>query len=151
MQSRRGSFHWSEDLDEALNYWFWLRGGDEIDDQRLIDEVALSVHREPLDAHYRVAGDVRWPEFLLVGQEWKRRQVVVQIDESRSTPPALGRAHYQVVAGVGLSSLRVYWVMAPIGERWLFPPSVAVLGVDGASPDQRRRAVVEAAKALHPN
>ncbi|MGH7763639.1 MAG: hypothetical protein ACREOM_04380 [Candidatus Dormibacteraceae bacterium] len=25
MQSEPGSFSWSEDLDEALNYWFWLR------------------------------------------------------------------------------------------------------------------------------
>jgi hypothetical protein len=51
MQGRQGSFHWSEEHDEALNYWFWIRGRDEIDDQRLIDEVALSAHREPLAAH----------------------------------------------------------------------------------------------------
>jgi hypothetical protein len=25
VKNRPGSFSWSEDLDETLNYWFWLR------------------------------------------------------------------------------------------------------------------------------
>jgi hypothetical protein len=151
MQSLRGSFSWSEDLNEALNYWFWLRRHGNIDDQRLIDEIGRSIHREQLEAHERVAAEPRWREYLSEFQEWKRAQASKQIEDSRTTPVASARAHYQAVAGVGLSPpFRVEWVMAPIGERWLFPPHVAVLGAEGATGDQRRRAVLDAAKALHP-
>jgi hypothetical protein len=151
MQSRPGSFYWSEDLNEAINYWFWLRREGDIDDHRLIDEVGVSIHRERLEAHERVAAEARWLEYLSEFQEWKRAQASKQIEDSRTTPVASARAHYQAVAGVGLSPpFRVEWVMAPIGERWLFPPHVAVLGAEDATGDQRRRAVLDAAQALRP-
>jgi hypothetical protein len=151
MQSLRSSFNWSEDLNEALNYWFWLRRAGKIDDHRLIDEIGQSIHRERLEAHERVVAEPRWLEYLSEFQEWKRAQASKQIEDSRTTPVASARAHYQAVASVGLSRpFRVEWVMAPIGERWLFPPHVAVLGAEGATGDQRRRAVLAAAKALQP-
>jgi hypothetical protein len=149
MQSLRSSFSWSEDLNEALNYWFWLRRHGNIDDQRLIDEIGRSIHREQLEAHERVAAEPRWREYLSEFQEWKRAQASKQIEDSRTTPVASARAHYQAVAGLS-PPFRVEWVMAPIGERWLFPPHVAVLGAEGATGDQRRRAVLDAAKAIQP-
>jgi hypothetical protein len=70
------------------------------------------------------------------------------IEDSCVTSAGVRRAHYKAVAAVGLPSFRVQWVMAPFGDRWLFPPDVAVLGVETATVEQRRQAVLDAAEAL---
>src|SRR6266550_7166323 len=44
--------------------------------------------------------------------------------------------------------LRVQWVMAPFGERWLLPPDLAVMGVEGGTAESRRKGVLQAARAL---
>ena len=33
------SFHWTEDVNETLNYWFWLRSLGELEDGVLLDRV----------------------------------------------------------------------------------------------------------------
>ena len=149
MQSLGGSFNWREDHDGGLNYWFWLRRQGEIDDHRLIDEIGQSISRDRLEAYERVAAEPRWLEYLSDFQDWKQAETSRQTQGWRATPVASLRAHYEAVASVGLSSpFRVEWVMAPFGERWLFPPDVAVIGAEGATAGQCRDAVLDAAKAL---
>jgi hypothetical protein len=45
--------------------------------------------------------------------------------------------------------LRVQWVMAPIGRRWLLPPDLAILGVEGGTNESQRAAVLKAARVFH--
>ena len=123
MQSRPGSFSWSEDLDETLNYWFWLRREGVLTDSALIEEVRESVDRHPFTNYKRIAAEARWQDYLQEWGPWKRDQTMALTEDSRATPAVRGnRSHYKAMAAVGLSSFRVQWVMAPFGERWLFPP-----------------------------
>ena len=80
-------------------------------------------------------------------QAWKRTQVAQHIEEVRAEKPGHARTHYKSMAALGVR-LRVQWVMAPFGERWLLPPDLAVMGVEGATSESRAEAVLEAARAL---
>jgi hypothetical protein len=148
MRTTPDSFYWSEELDESVNYWFWLRRVEGLPDQIVFERVRESLRVGPLDRHRKVEAENRWPDYLKVWEDWKRTQATAQINESRRTDTSTQRRHYEAVASVGLKFLQVHWVAAPVGERWLFPPEVAVLGVDGASAEDRRNAVLEAARAL---
>jgi len=148
MQATPGSFYWSEDLDESINYWFWRRRVDGLPDEMVVARVRESLRMDVLPRHLNLEREDRWPDYLPVWQDWKRTQVTAQIYESRKTAASIQKRHYESVASVGLKSFTVQWVAAPIGERWLFPPDVAVLGVEGASADDRRKAVLEAARGL---
>jgi hypothetical protein len=148
MQATPGSFHWSEDLDESVNYWFWLHHVDGLPDEVVVERVREFLQIDPLPRHFKLEREDRWRDYLPVWEDWKRAQVTAQIHESRGTDASIQRRHYESVASVGLKSFHVQWVAAPVGERWLLPPDVAVLGVDGASAEDRRNAVLEAARAL---
>jgi hypothetical protein len=140
VRSRPDSFYWSEDFKPGYNFWVWLRRQGGIDDSELLARLGEAANRYPTHE--------RWAEFALVWEAWRREQIDRSIAESRETSPSTLREHYEAVAAVGLRAYRVEWVMAPLGERWLVPPDTAVLGSDGASGEQRRQAVIEAARAL---
>jgi hypothetical protein len=142
------SFSWSENFDENVNFWFWLRRKGLITDSRLVEEARQSLHRHPVENHERVAKEASWQDYLHEWRTWKRDQALASVERSRSAPQKARRAHYRAVADVGLPSLRVEWVMAPFGQRWLFPPDVAVLGVESGTAEQLKSAVVDAARAL---
>lgn len=147
MQSVPGSFSWSEDLDETLNYWFWLRRVEPVSDATIAAKVRDAA-QPPLMRHRDVEALARRNEYLKVWQVWKRARVEAQIEESRGTPQSTARAHYNAVAEIGLESLHIQWVMAPLGERWLVKPDTAVLGIEGATAEQRREAIITAAQLL---
>jgi hypothetical protein len=65
----------------------------------------------------------------------------------RTEKPRDGRAYYKPMAAIGVR-LQVHWVMAPFGHRWLLPPDLDLLGAEGASIEDRRAAVLDAARAL---
>lgn len=148
MQHRPGSFSWSEDFDEGLNYWFWPRRAGVIADGALVEEARQVISQDAFATYRRLALESRRQEYLLEWHRWKRDQVVAASEESRATSARVSRAHYRAMAAVGLPSFRVHWVMAPFGERWLFPSDIAALGVESATAEQRRQAVLDAARAL---
>ena len=157
MHTRPGSFSWSEDLDESLNFWFWLRRTEGIDDARLLERlnqwadpgsVSAQKRQEASFEHQlKVRDHERWREYSPICQAWKRAQVEQQVEDTHAQKPADARTHYKSIAALDVR-LRVQWVMAPFGERWLLPPDIAVLGVEGATAQARRQAVLEAARAL---
>jgi hypothetical protein len=148
MQSKPGSFWWSEDFNEALNYWFWFRRIEDIAEEELAQRIRESIRLGLPDQYLAVELESGWTEFLPVWRDWKRDQVATQMSDSRSTPTAVGKQHYDEMAAIGLRSLRVEWVMARFGERWLFPPDVAILGWEGATAEERRAALLDAARAI---
>ena len=157
VQSEPGSFSWSEDFDESLNFWFWLRRTEGIDDAGLLerlqqwaDEGSLSVpqrQKASFERHLQARDHERWRKYLPVGQAWKRTQSQQRVEEIHAQKPAHARAYYKSMAALGVR-LRVQWVMAPLGERWLLPPDLAVMGVEGGTAESRRQGVLEAARAL---
>jgi len=156
MQTEPRSFSWSQDFDESLNFWFWLRRTDGIDDARLVERLNQWADRgsfsaDPQEAlfqhHVQVRDQERWREYLPSWLVWKRTQVEQHMEEIRAQKPSQARADYKSMAALGVR-LRVQWVMAPFGERWLLPPDLAVMGVEGATAESRRQAVLEAARAL---
>ena len=157
MHTRPGSFSWSEDLDESLNFWFWLRRTEGIDDARLLERlnqwadpgsVSAQKRQEASFEHQlKVRDHERWREYLPIWQAWKRAQVEQQVEDTHAQKPADARTHYKSIAALDVR-LRVQWVMAPFGERWLLLPDIAVMGVEGATAQARRQAVLEAARAL---
>jgi hypothetical protein len=157
MHTRPGSFSWSEDLDESLNFWFWLRQTEEIDDARLLERLdqwadpgsfsSQKRQEASFEHHLRVGDHERWREYVPIWQAWKRTQVEQQVEDTHAQKPGDARTHYESIAALGVR-LRVQWVMAPFGERWLLPPDLAVMGVEGATAQARREAVLEAARAL---
>jgi hypothetical protein len=148
MQSEPGSFSWSEDLNESLNYWFWLRRVEDVPDELIAERVRDWIGRGLWEQHRRVEVESRWAQYLAVWPDWKQDHVASQIDDSRTTLPSVGKRHYEAVAATGLRSYQVQWVMAPLGERWYFPPDLAVLGAEGATAEDRRDAVLDAAQTL---
>src|SRR5919201_2475496 len=124
VQYRLGSFIWSEDFDEGIHYWFWLRRAGATTGMGLVEEVRQVINQPAFAKHNRLAAESRWEEYLLEWRQWKRDQSMALIEESRATPATVTRAHYRAMAAVGLRSLRVQWVMAPFGEPWLFPPDI---------------------------
>ena len=151
------SFTWSEDFDESLNFWFWLRRTEGIDDARLVerlnqwaDQGSFSPQRQQealFEHHEQVRDHERWLEYLPTWQAWKKTQVEQHMEEIRAQKPRDARSHYKSMAALGVR-LRVQWVMAPFGERWLVPPDLAVMGVEGANPETRKHAILEAAQEL---
>ncbi len=157
MQTEPRTFSWSEDFDESLNFWFWLRRTARIDDSKLLerlnqwadqDSVSAEKRQEALfEHHVHVRDHERWREYLSTWQAWKRTQVEQHVEAMRTQKPGHARTHYKSMAALGVR-LRVQWVMAPFGERWLLPPDLAVMGVEGATTETRKQAVLEAAQAL---
>lgn len=140
MRNRPDSFYWSEDVNPAYNFWIWLHRQGGIGDDELILRLREAAARHPTHE--------RWQEFVPVWDAWQREQIDRGIADSRTTSPSTLMNHYEAVAAAGLRTYRVQWVMAPIGVRWLLFPDTAVLGADGATAEQRRGAVVDAAQAL---
>lgn len=157
MQTRPGSFSWSEDLDESLNFWFWLRRTEGIDDARLLERLNQWAEQDSFSAqkrdeasfehHLKVRDHERWREYLPIWQAWKKTQAEKHVEDIHAQKPGHARTHYKSMAALGVR-LRVQWVMAPFGERWLLPPDLAVMGVEGATAQSRPQAVLEAARAL---
>jgi hypothetical protein len=151
------SFSWTEEFDESLNFWFWLRRTGGIDEARLLERlndwadegsVSLQQHNKAsFDRHQQVRDHERWREYLPVGQLWRKTQVQQHTEEIRAQKPAHARAYYKSMEALGVR-LRVQWVMAPFRQRWLLPPDLAVMGVEGATAESRRQAVLAAARAL---
>ena len=150
MQQAAGSFYWSEDFDQGLNYWFWLHGLGELDESALIDRVGRLLGMAPIEVHNEQRGETRFPEYLAVWRQWKLDQTGAQINAARARSPRTLKAHYEAVAAVAPRPFSIQWVMAPFGKRWVFSPDVVVLGADGGDAELRRRAVLEAARALRP-
>ena len=156
MKSAVESFSWSEDYDESLNFWFWLRRTEGIDDARLLEQLndwagedsrMNQLDRSSYERHLQVRDHDRWRDYLPVWRAWKRTQSKKHVEHLHGQKPADARAYYKAMAELEVK-VRVQWVMAPFGERWLLPPNLAVMGVEGASPESRRHAVLEAARAL---
>lgn len=142
------SFTWREDLDETLNFWFWLRREGGIGEAELTERITewAGIHH-PYSAHLVVKDHPRFDEYLRNGRAWRSAETRRHIDELRDTKARVQRAHYRGLEAIGVQ-IRVEWVRAPFGERWLVPPDLAVLGVDGADAEARRSAVLDAARAL---
>jgi hypothetical protein len=148
MGPRSAPFSWSEDVDECLNFWFWLRRVGDLDDEEL--EARLrdwAGFNSRVERHRDVSNQQRWAEYLPIGQAWRAVEAGRQMSDPGLRNPRHLRAHYRTLAAIGIS-LRVEWVMAPFGERWLIPPDLVFLGADGAKAEQRQTAVVGAAAAL---
>ena len=128
MQSTPGSFYWSEDLDESLNYWFWLRRVEGLAGELLVARVHRLLRQTRFDRYREVQGERRRAEYLRFWAGWKRQQIEAQLEHSRTSTPWELKAQYEAVAAVGLAAYEVQWVAAPLGERWLFPPDAAVRG-----------------------
>ena len=148
MRSTSGSFSWSERFDELLNYWIWLRGLGDLSDEAVRTLMQEWAGQEVLNRPPSARGASRWPEFLRIWSSWKTALGNAQIDDSGQREQSTLRNHYEAVASVRLQAFRVEWVMAPIGERWLFPPDLAVMGVEGSTVEARMAAVLDAARAL---
>jgi hypothetical protein len=141
-------FTWSEGVDESLNYWFWLRRVGALDDDELVTRLNnWAAGSSPFQRHLDISSHTRWEEYLPIGQAWKASEVARQMSDLQAQRPRHQRAHYRAVATIGIS-LRVEWVMAPFGDRWLIAPDLAVLGAEGSDSDARKTAVVAAAAAL---
>jgi len=140
------SFHWSEDLNESLNYWFWLRRvGSLANETTLMDQARHTLGLSAYEGHLAIQDQVRFSEYLIAWRDWKRDQVKIQ---TAPVPPRGLRAQYRAVAAIGVKPFSIQWVMADFGDRWVLPPSTVILGADGGTPEERRGAIVEAAKAL---
>lgn len=147
MRTRAQAFTWSEDLDESLNFWFWLRQSGGIEDKELRSRIQYWAGSDPYTSHLVVADDPRFREYLLVGQPWRLDWLHRNVEGRRSERPRAYRAHFKAMRATGVQ-IRVQWVMAAFGERWLFPPDLAVLGIQGSTAVGRRVAVLEAAASL---
>ena len=150
VQLTPGSFYWSEDHDLFLNFWFWLHRRGELDDVAVQTHLARSAGVTWTHGYEEARSHPRWPDYVPDWQAWKATEVQRQRDDVRSRTPSEHHAFHQAVAGIGLRpALRVQWVMAPFGERWLVPPDLIVLGADGATFPERRAALLEAGMELH--
>lgn len=147
MHTETQPFTWSEDIDETLNFWFWLRRSGGIEDAELRLRVQLWAGLHPYAGHLAAADHPRFREYLSVGQDWRWTWVHRTMDGARSERPRAYRARFKAIKSTGVK-IRLQWVMASFGERWLFPPDLAVLGIEGSTAEGRRAAVVEAAQAL---
>ncbi len=144
----RDPMHWHEQLDESINYWFWLRRLGMLSDGLLLDKVRRTVALSEMQSHDEVSRESRFGEYLETWRQWKRNQAMRHTREVQATPPSVLRSHYKQVAATGVGHFTVQWVMAPFGEQWLIPPSTVILGADGGTPEDRRNAVLVATVAL---
>lgn len=147
MRTRAQAFTWSEDLDETLNFWFWLRRSGGIEESELRSRIQHWAGLDPYAGHLVVADDPRFREYLLVGQPWKLDWMQRTVEGGRSERSRAYRTRFKAMKATGVP-IRVQWVMASFGERWLFPPDLAVLGIEGSTAEGRRAAVLEAAGSL---
>ncbi len=144
----RQSFSWSEDFNESLNYWFWRRRLGKVEDDMLMVRVRHTLGLSNFESHKELRGAVDFSEYLTAWQQWKLDQIKRHTYESRTRPAKTLKAHYEAVAATRARSFTIQWVMASFGERWVLPPNVVLLGADGGTPQERRNAVLDAAKAL---
>ena len=143
------AYAWSEDFNDSLNFLFWLRSSDSIDDLGLMDAIEQWARSDStVEQHVLASEHGRWPEYLPAWQAWKSRQVARYLEQQRLQKPHEVQAHYREMAKLGVK-LRVQWVMAPIGHRWLLPPDLAILGVEAGTTESQRAAVLEAAQMFH--
>jgi hypothetical protein len=131
----------------VLNFsiWLWRRG--ELNEAEMREQIRQWAGREPFERYRNAQGHPLWEEYAPVGQAWHDSEGFRQVDSSRTEKPRDRRAHYRAMAAIGVR-LQVQWVMAPFGQRWLLPPDLAVLGAECASAEDRRAAVLDAARAL---
>jgi hypothetical protein len=142
------SFHWTEDLNQTLNYWFWLRQHGKLDETTLLDHVRHTLALPSYESHLEVSSEPGFNEFLTVWRQWKHDQITKYTAAAGMTPPKTLKEHHKAVAAVGAKPFTIQWVMASFGERWVLPPSLVMLGADGGTADERRNAVLDAAKTL---
>jgi len=135
------SLYWTEDLNESLNYWFWLRRLGKLDEKMLVDNVGRTFGLPSYEGHLEVKRQPDFNEYLATWRVWKRDQITKHTAASGMTSPKTLREHYKAVAAVGGKPFTVQRVMAPFGERWVVPPSLVLLGADGGTADERRIAV----------
>jgi hypothetical protein len=147
MRTQTHPFTWSEDLDESLNFWFWLRRSGGVDDAALRLRIQEWSGLHSYAGHLATADHPRFREYLSVGKDWRWNWVRRTVEDGRSERPRAYRARFRAIKSTGVG-IRVQWVMATFGERWLFPPDLAVLGIEGSTAEGRRAAVLEAAQAL---
>lgn len=147
-REEEGSFHWSEDFNEPLNYWFWLRRLGKLTEEALTDHARRTLGLPVFSAYVEVSEQTQFEEFHGVWRHWKLDQTTALITAGRARAPKDAKAHYQEMAAVAPRPFTIQWVMAPFGERWVFRPDVVVLGSEGGDPGARRQAVLEAARPL---
>ncbi len=147
MRTQAPPFTWSEDLNETLNFWFWLWRSGGIEDAELPVRIQEWAGLHPYAGHLVVADQPRFREYLPVGQDWRWSWIQRTMEGTRSEKPRAHRARFRAMKAIGVR-IRVQWVMASFGERWLFPPDLACLGVEGSTAEGRGNAVLEAARAL---
>lgn len=150
VQRTPSSFHWTEDHDPFLNFWFWLRREGDIDEAQTRHRLREWANAEIVQRHDRAQTQSKWREFLPEWQAWKTSAMQHQASELQSRSPAAWSAFYRTIADVGMGvPVHVQWVMAAVGERWLVPPDLIVLGTEGASATEKRAALLEAVVDLH--
>lgn len=147
MQSHLAAFTWRSDADVVLNFWVWLLRTGELPQATLIDYIRRWTLADPFDRYRHAAAHRRWPEYLPIGSSWHDGEAARQLEASHGETPSDRRANYRALKAIGVE-LHVQWVMAPFRQRWLLPPNLAVLGAEGASDEDRRAAVLDAARAL---
>jgi hypothetical protein len=148
MRGSRQPYTWSEDFDETLNFWVWLWKSHRIDEAGFRLRVQQWAGLDSYAGHLTVVNHPCFAEYVSVGQAWKNAWVQRSIEDARSGKARAARARFRAMKAMGVR-IRVEWVMAAFGERWLFPPDLAVLGVEGSAFEGRVAAVLEAAQALH--
>jgi hypothetical protein len=157
VQSEPGSFSWSEDFDESMNFWFWLRRTEGIDDAALLERLQQWLMKAPFPYHSARRPRLNGTSRLVITSGGVSTYPLGRLGRGPSSnsmwgsythqKPAHARAYYKSMVALGVR-LRVQWVMAPFGERWLLPPDLAVMGVEGGTAESRRKGVLQAARAL---
>jgi hypothetical protein len=143
MLSDGHTFTWTENIDQDLNFWFWLRREGGIGD----DELGERIHRWAMREPNLARDHSQYPSYLSVGEAWREAEDRRDQLEFERPSPGVYQTHYREMEAVGIH-IQVEWVMAPLGERWLIPPNLAALGVEGADGEGRLKAVLDAARAL---
>ncbi|MGP8160174.1 MAG: hypothetical protein ACLQGJ_02975 [Candidatus Dormibacteria bacterium] len=146
MLSEGHSFTWTSNIDQDLSFWFWLRREGRIGAEELGDRVRQWATREgwSLDLARR---HPEYPLYLPVGKAWREAEDRRHQLEFEPLDPVVYQSHYREMEVIGIQ-VHVEWVMAPLGERWLIPPDLALLGVMGADAQARLKAVLSAARTL---
>ena len=130
-----------------LNFWFWLRQRAEIDEAALTAGMSLWATRGAYVNHLAARDHQSWPEYLQFSQAWRRQITERQALGLRALKPRQFRAEFRAMEAIGIE-VEVQWVFAPFGQRWLYPPSLAIMGVEGSIAEGQRAAILEAARSL---
>lgn len=134
-------------MDETLNFWFWLRQRAEIDEAALLARMSLWATHGAFDNHLAARDHQSCSEYLQISQTWRRQITEHQALGLRAIKPRQLRAEFRAMEAIGIE-LEVQWVLAPFGERWLYPPTLAILGVEGSTYKEQRAAIFAAAQSL---